>query len=230
MSRADKDTTTETRPVAAAEAAAEHAPEDRQEAEERWSREEPGAAPPRPDAGAPGTGETSFSDAEAAPAGSPRVAEAPVADDPVAAAEARAAEYLVLAQRTKADFENYRRRMAREVAQAADRGMGKLVKELLPALDNLGLALRHAEEEDAERPSELLKGIRLVQEELLNALGRVGVESFSPQGEPFDPVEQEAMAQQPVESAEPGTVVEVYQSGYRLNGMVLRPARVVVAA
>ena len=64
---------------------------------------------------------------------------------------------------------------------------------------------------DAERPSELLKGIRLVQEELVSALGRVGVESFSPEGEPFDPVEQEAMAQQPVESAEPGTVVEVYQ-------------------
>ena len=150
--------------------------------------------------------------------------------DELVSARTERDEYLELAQRTKADFENYRKRMAREAAQAADRGMGKLVKELLPALDNLGLALRHAEEEDAERPSELLKGIRLVQEDLIGALGRVGVEPFSPEGEPFDPVEQEAMAQQPVESAEPGTVVEVYQQGYRLNGTVLRPARVVVAA
>ena len=69
-----------------------------------------------------------------------------------------------------------------------------------------------------------------MQEELLDALARVGVEAFSPEGEPFDPVEHEAMAQQPVEGAESGTVVEVYQQGYRLNGTVLRPARVVVAA
>jgi molecular chaperone GrpE len=224
MQRRSKDTTTEPRPVAAPEAAT---------GEEPFTPEDYSAAAP-PDPEAPGLGETSFSDAEAPPAGALREAEAAAGgfpDDPVAAAEARAAEYLALAQRTKADFENYRRRTAREAALAADRGMGKLVKELLPSLDHLDLALRHAEEGDAgQEPSELLKGIRLVQEELSNALARVGVEAFSPEGEPFDPVEQEAMAQQPVESAESGTVVEVYQPGYRLNGIVLRPARVVVAA
>ena len=77
----------------------------------------------------------------------------------------------------------------------------------------------------------MLAGIRLVQTELLAALGRVGIESFSPEGEPFDPEFHEAMAQHPVEGVEPGTVVEVYQQGYRVGaeGAVLRPARVVVA-
>ena len=68
-----------------------------------------------------------------------------------------------------------------------------------------------------------------MHEELLGALERVGIQGFSPQGEPFDPNEHEAMAQQPAEGTEPGTVIEVYQRGYRLNGQVLRPARVVVA-
>jgi molecular chaperone GrpE len=75
----------------------------------------------------------------------------------------------------------------------------------------------------------VVKGFRLVQEELVSALGRVGIEPFSPAGERFDPVEHEAMAQQPRDGAEAGTVIEVYQQGYRLNGAVLRPARVVVA-
>jgi molecular chaperone GrpE len=163
--------------------------------------------------------------------------------DPLAAAEAKAAEYLALAQRSQADFENFRRRSAREAALAADRGMSRLAKELLPALDHLELALRSAEASGGQSPErsrdpegrengggELLEGIRLVQQELLKALARVGIQAFSPQGEPFDPSEHEAMASQPVEGAEAGTVAEVYQQGYRLNGAVLRPARVVVAA
>ncbi|HXB63563.1 MAG TPA: nucleotide exchange factor GrpE [Solirubrobacteraceae bacterium] len=134
-------------------------------------------------------------------------------------------EYLALAQRTQADFENYRKRVAKESAVAAERGVAKLAKELLPALDNLDRALAAAEEEDP-----LLEGVRLVRNELSAALARVGVESFDPKGERFDPVHHEAMLQQPVEGAESGTVVEVYQPGYRLKDTVLRPARVVVAA
>ena len=64
----------------------------------------------------------------------------------------------------------------------------------------------------------------------MGALGRVGIQAYSPKGEPFDPAEHEAMASQPVEGAASGTVTEVYQAGYRINGAVLRPARVVVAA
>ena len=76
----------------------------------------------------------------------------------------------------------------------------------------------------------LTQGIRLVQQDLVAALGRVGIESFSPKGEAFDPNQHEAISQQPVEGAQPGTVVDVYQQGYRLAGNVIRPARVVVAA
>ena len=139
----------------------------------------------------------------------------------------KAAEYLAMAQRTQADFENYKKRAAREAAAAADRGMARLAKELLPALDHLELALRAAEEHGA---GDFAKGIRQIQDEMVGALGRVGIQAYSPKGEPFDPSEHEAMASQPVEGTEPGTIAEVYQQGYRINGVVLRPARVVVAA
>ena len=134
-------------------------------------------------------------------------------------------EYLALAQRTQADFENYRKRMARESALAHERGLAKLVKELLPALDNLDRALEAAAQDDP-----LLQGVRLVREELMAALARVGVESYSPVGERFDPAFHEAMLQQPVPGAASGTVAEVYQPGYRLGEDIIRPARVVVAA
>ena len=133
-------------------------------------------------------------------------------------------EYLSLAQRTQADFENYRKRAAKETAGAEQRGMAKLARELLPALDNLALAL----EADASG-DEFVAGIRLVNAELRGALERLGIEAYSPQGERFDPNVHEAMARQAVDGAEPGTIVEVYQQGYRMNGTVLRPARVVVA-
>ncbi len=147
---------------------------------------------------------------------------------------ARSDEYLALAQRTQADFENFRKRMTRDLAAAQERGTAKLAKELLPALDNLGRALQAAEtpgEAGSGAPEHhLTAGIRLVHDELLAALARVGIEAFSPKGEPFDPQQHEAMLQQPVEGVASGTVIEVYQSGYRLGGVVLRPARVVVAA
>jgi molecular chaperone GrpE len=134
-------------------------------------------------------------------------------------------EYLALAQRTQADFENYRKRVARESAAALERGVAKLCKELLPALDNLDRALEAAAQDDP-----LLDGVRLVRSELSSALARAGVESFSPAGECFDPALHEAMAHRPVDGAASGTVVEVYQPGYRLGANVIRPARVLVAA
>jgi len=133
-------------------------------------------------------------------------------------------DYLAMAQRVQADFDNYRKRMAREQSAAVDRGIRKLALELLPALDHLDVSLGAIED------PEVVKGVRLVQGEFLQALKRVGVEPFSPDGAVFDPNEHEAMAQQPTEGVEPGTVVQVYQQGYRLGGQLLRPARVVVAA
>jgi molecular chaperone GrpE len=186
------------------------------------------AAPPHP--AAAGTGETSFGDASAPGRGDgPTAVEEDGAAvqqdlDELAAKARERDEYLALAQRTQADFDNFRKRMARENAAAADRGAGKLAKELLPALDHLELALKSAGEE-----GDVVKGFAMVRDELLAALGRVGIQAFSPQGEPFDPNEHEAMAQAPFEGVESGTVAQVYQSGYRINGAVLRPARVVVA-
>jgi len=171
------------------------------------------AAPLDPDA--KGTGETSFADAEAPPASERAV---------VAEVEDERDKYLALAQRTQADFENYRKRMARENAAAQDRGVAKVAKELLPALDHLEHALKAATGHE-----DVVKGFALVRDEIVAALARAGIEPFSPAGQPFDPNEHEAMTTQPSEDAESGTVVEVYQQGYRLNGAVLRPARVVVA-
>lgn len=191
------------------------------------------AAPPDPEA--KGAGETSFADAEAPPASTQPTSSAGTSeraaaeevehdlDDLLARANQRD-EYLALAQRAQADFENYRKRMARENAAAQDRGMAKVSKELLPALDHLEHALKAASGHE-----DVVKGFALVRDEIVAALGRVGIQPFSPVGEPFDPNEHEAMTTQPSEDAQSGTVIEVYQQGYRLNGAVLRPARVVVA-
>jgi molecular chaperone GrpE len=153
----------------------------------------------------------------------------------------KADEYLELAQRTRADFENYRKRAAREAAVAQERGITKLAKELLPAVDNLDRAVEAAAQANVSGDGQaaatqdngtatLVSGIRLVYEDVIAALARAGIERFSPEGERFDPQLHEAVAQVPVEGAESGTVVEVYQRGYRLGDVVIRPARVVVAA
>jgi molecular chaperone GrpE len=142
----------------------------------------------------------------------------------------KADEYLALAQRTKADFENYRKRAARETAAAQDRGVAKLAKELLPAVDNLDRALEAAQHDGDNGASTLVSGIKLVHADVIAALSRLGIERFEPKGEQFDPQRHEAIAQQPVEGAQPGTIVEVYQRGYLLGDFVIRPARVVVAA
>lgn len=143
-------------------------------------------------------------------------------------------KYLALAQRTQADFENYRKRVAREARAAQERGVSSLAKELLPALDNLDRALEEAGTAAAGggQDDPLLQGVRLVRSELVAALARCRIESFSPLGEPFDPSLHEAIAtaEQPADGLPSGSVVEVYQPGYRLGESVIRPARVVVAA
>jgi molecular chaperone GrpE len=168
--------------------------------------------------------------------------------DELAARAEKADEYLLLAQRTQADFENFRKRATRDAALAQERGIAKLAKELLPAVDNLDRALQAAATygtqagADAETPvddaqansgnheSQLIDGLKLVQAEVLAALSRVGIEPFSPVGEPFDPQHHEAVAQHQFEGQAPGTVIEVYQQGFRYGESVLRPARVLVAA
>jgi len=156
--------------------------------------------------------------------------------DELAAKAQKADEYLELAQRTKADFENYRKRAIREARAAEERGVVKLARELLPAVDNLDRALAAAEAAGPERALEdnmadtLISGIKLVHADVIAALARAGIQPYSPEGEPFDPQRHEAVAQQSVDGAQAGTIVEVYQRGYRLGESVLRPARVVVAS
>ena len=154
--------------------------------------------------------------------------------DELAARAEKADEYLALAQRTQADFENYRKRATREAKAAQERGAVKLAQALLPAIDNLDRALAHADEVVADGANNgaatLVAGLKHVHADVIAALGNVGIERYSPEGEPFDPQFHEAVAQQPVEGAEPGVVVEVFQRGYRMGDSVVRPARVVVAA
>ena len=132
-------------------------------------------------------------------------------------------DYLALAQRIQADFENYRKRAAREAAAAGERAKSGLVRELLPIVDNLERALTSAE--DGEQ--HLAEGVRLVHSELIAVLERNGIEQFDPAGDKFDPSEHEALSVR--NDGEPGVVLDVVEKGYRANGTVLRPARVVVS-
>jgi len=139
-------------------------------------------------------------------------------------------EYLDLAKRTKADFENYRKRMSAEVQAAAARGKGELLREIVPVLDDLERAIQAAGL-DPEGDSEdgLAHGVLLVFRSLRDSLGRNGVEAVDPTGEKFDPVVHEALSTVPSDGVESGVVVEVMQEGYRLGDQLIRPARVVVS-
>jgi molecular chaperone GrpE len=142
----------------------------------------------------------------------------------VEALRAERDEYLEHLKRVAADFENYRKRAARDQESLVARAAERLVRELLPVLDDLERAL-HAAEQHEE--AELEEGVRLVHRQLAGALRKEGLEEIPTDGK-FDPHLHEALLAQPAE-AEEGTVIEVLQKGYRLGDRVLRPARVVVA-
>jgi molecular chaperone GrpE len=133
-------------------------------------------------------------------------------------------EYLDLAKRAKADFENYRKRAAQQASDAERKAKSSVANDVIPALDNLERALETAPADDP-----LADGVRLVHRELTEALSRAGVTPFDPTGERFDPATSEALSTQPGDGAEPGTVLEALSRGYRLGDHVIRPARVVVA-
>jgi molecular chaperone GrpE len=133
-------------------------------------------------------------------------------------------EYLADLQRVAADFENYRKRVAREQESLVARAHERLAKELLPVLDDLERALRAAEEHEEAK---LEEGVRLVHRELQEALAREGLEEIETDGT-FDPHVHEALLSQPSDKNE-GEIIEVLQKGYRLGDRVLRPARVVIS-
>src|SRR5919202_486934 len=145
--------------------------------------------------------------------------------DPLQVAEAKAEEHLNDLKRLAAEFENYKKRAAREQAALSTRAAERLVKELLPIVDDLERAMRAAEEHEE---AELEEGVRLVHRQLASVLEREGLAEIETNGK-FDPHVHEALLSQPSD-AEEGSVIEVLQKGYRLGDRVLRPARVVVAA
>jgi molecular chaperone GrpE len=139
-------------------------------------------------------------------------------------------EYLELAQRTKADFENFRKRMTAEVQASSARGKGELLREVVPVLDDLERAIQAAGL-DPEGDSEdgLAHGVLLVFRSLRDSLSRNGVEAVDPKGERFDPTAHEALSTVAADGVESGVVVEVLQKGYKLGDQLVRPARVVVS-
>jgi molecular chaperone GrpE len=139
-------------------------------------------------------------------------------------------EYLDLAKRTKADFENFRKRMSVEVQAAAGRGKAEVVRDVLPVLDDLERAIQAAGlDPEGDSDDGLAHGVLLVFRSLRETLTRNGVEPVDPKGERFDPNLHEALSKQPADGAEAGTVIETLQKGYRLGEQLIRPARVVVA-
>lgn len=154
------------------------------------------------------------------------------ADEAGGEAEALRGELEALRERylrLQADFENHRRRALKEREEAHQYGHEGLVKDLLGTVDNLDRAVEHARERSGGDLENMLQGVELVRRELLAALQKHGVTEIEADGAPFDPNVHEAMAQAPDDSVPSGTVVQVYQKGYRLRDRLLRPARVVVS-
>lgn len=145
--------------------------------------------------------------------------------DELAAALAERDEYKDLALRAKADFENYRKRADKRVADTRGVAVAGVLRELLPVVDNLDRAIEVSGGGEA-----LIEGVRLVHADLHSILDRLGLTAIDPTGEVFDPNLHEAISQAPVEGAVSGTIVEVVQKGFTLGDTVVRPARVVVAA
>jgi len=162
------------------------------------------------------SGEAEAGSAEPAPSDAERIA----------ALEAERDEAIDRWKRTAADFDNFRKRAAREREAMVALANERLIAELLPILDDLERALDAAAQHEEAR---LEEGVRLVHRSLASLLERHGVEPIATDG-PFDPHVHEALLTQPSDEAEEGSVIDVIQKGYRLGDRVVRPARVVVAA
>jgi molecular chaperone GrpE len=145
--------------------------------------------------------------------------------DELAALQAERDELFDRLQRLAAEFDNFRKRNARDNATLAERANERLVKELIPILDDLGRALEAAAEHEEAK---LEDGVRLVHRSLGDLLRKEGLAEIATEGK-FDPHVHEALLSQPSD-AEEGSVIEVVQKGYKLGDKVIRPARVVVAA
>ena len=160
-------------------------------------------------------------DVPTTPEAQPQAKAAPDArDERIAALEAREKELLDRLARLQADFENYRRRARDETATARSSGKLDFVKSLIPVIDNLDRALAHSEDE----------GLKLLARHMQTTLASAGLVVLAPEGEAFDAKMHEAIAQETREGVKAGTVLTVVEKGYMLEGKMIRPARVIVAA
>lgn len=173
---------------------------------------------------APTAAETPANEAPApAPAGAPDLSEQ------LAAAKKEAAENYDKYVRSVADLDNYRRRTLREKEELRQFASARVLEDLLPVIENLGLALNAAKAPGAELKT-LLDGISMVAEQLKTALGNHGLKEINPAGQPFDPNFHDALSQQPSNEVPEGVVLNVIRAGFSLNGRVLRPASVIVSS
>jgi len=181
-------------------------------------------------------GESDRPEADEADAVASDAAAEPSPDDAMPESQEPATESELLARvdenwekylRTAAELENVRKRAARDVENAHKFALERFVNELLAVRDSLEMGLAAGEDADVES---LRKGKEATLLLLTTVMERFGVAEVDPQGEPFDPALHEAMTMQPSAEVEPGSVLSVFQKGYALNGRLLRPAKVVVAA
>ena len=148
-------------------------------------------------------------------------------EDELAAAQARAEENWDRYLRAAAELDNVRKRAERDVEKAHKFALERFGKELLAVRDTLEMGLAAAEGASVES---LIEGKNATLKLLTSTLQRFGIDEVDPAGEPFDPELHEAISMQPSDDVEPGSVVTVVQKGYTLNGRLLRPAMVIVAA
>jgi len=157
----------------------------------------------------------------------PQKPEEPIDLEALKAKAAERDEFLDLAQRTRAELINYRKRVEREREEWTDRAVADFALTILPALDDFDRALKEAESVRDLRT--LLEGFRQIDRKFHLVLRAAGLESFSPRGKPFDPAEHEAVVVEETDAHPHHTVSEVTRKGWRLRGRVLRPAQVKVA-
>jgi len=149
--------------------------------------------------------------------------------DPLAAAKAEAAAIHDRYLRAIADHENFRKRVAREKDELRQYAASRVLEDLLPVLDNLGLGLAAAEQPNASVKT-LREGVAMVQTQLKNALEQHGLKEINPAGQAFDAHQHEALSQAPSAEVAEGDVLQVVRVGYSLNGRLLRAASVVVSS
>lgn len=173
--------------------------------------------------------------APAAPVSPAPAPEAPVAALPgpdlsieLAAAKKEAADNYDRYVRSVADLDNHRRRTIREKEELRQFAASKVLEDLLPVIDNLGLGLAAAKAPNADLKT-LVGGISMVADQLKSSLANHGLKEVNPVGQPFDPNLHEAISQQPSADVAEGSVVTVVRTGFTLNGRLLRPASVIVS-